>query len=66
MDACWRKQKKSFSFFVFFLSSMLRPLLLSLKIGSMLGGDGSDMQNGPSITKVACKMRCQHVKLIDV
>lgn len=29
-------------------------------------GVGCDMQNTASITKVACKMRCQHAKLIDV
>lgn len=29
-------------------------------------GVGSDMQNMASITKVACKIRCQHAKLIDV
>ena len=41
--------------------------ILSLFKGSRCQkGVGSDMQNTASITKVACKIRCQHAKLIDV
>lgn len=41
--------------------------ILSLFKGSRCQkGVGSDMQNMASITKVACKIRCQHAKLIDV
>lgn len=47
-------------------------LFLALSILSLFKGSrcqkgvGSDMQNMASITKVACKIRCQHAKLIDV
>lgn len=48
--------------FVFFQSDL--PFLL--KGNRCQEGVGSHMQNMGSKTKVACKIRCQHAKLIDV
>lgn len=58
-----------------FLSSSSPPLsrlphvcslLLCFKARRCQKGVGSNMQKAASITKVACKIRCQHAKLIDV